>query len=224
MKKSIFILSLVLVYHTAFAQKLNFGLRAGLTSAQLVENVNGATGNTASITNVDIAAYLDFKYGNFTIQPGVGYFLKGGGGDGGSFSTGSVAYLSNVVLTLHYLEIPVNLIYNFPVKYGKFFVGAGPYVAYALSGNNEVLNIIVPTSSGSTGSQSNTANYPVSFGSGIGDLHRVDFGVNTLGGFRFKNGLELGFAFSPGLTNLVNASNVSTKNVTASFTVGYFFK
>jgi len=220
MKKLLLIVLIILSANLTFAQKVNLGIKLGLSSSTLVEELNGTTGNTGYIKNVDLGAYADIKFGNFTLQPGLAYYLKGGSGSNGAYSSGAGAVtFYDQELRLYYLELPVNVLYNFSIKAGKFFIGGGPYIAYAVSGKSQVF----ATTSGS-GSTTNSATTDVTFGSGANDLQRLDYGFDMLAGFRFNNGIELGFDCGVGSQNLSNQSNFNVKNATGSFTVGYFFK
>ncbi|MEO6520081.1 MAG: outer membrane beta-barrel protein [Mucilaginibacter sp.] len=221
MKKPLLILLIIISANLTFAQQVNFGLKLGISNSILLENYNGTTSSTGGINNVDIGAYADIKFGNFTVQPGLAYFLKGGGGGSSytySTSTGTATFYDQV-LRLHYIELPVNALYNIPIKAGKFFIGAGPYVAYAVVGKSETF-----TSTSNSGTVTKSSTTDVTFGSGVNDLQRFDYGINVLGGFRFNNGLELGIAYGLGLQNLSNQPNFSAKNATGSINIGYFFK
>lgn len=221
MKKTLLSLIIIFFVSPAIAQNVNFGLKAGITSSILVESYNGTTSTTGGINNVDIGAYADIKYGNFTLQPGLAYFLKGGGG-GSSYtysSSSGTATFYDQLIKLYYIELPVNAIYNIPIKAGKFFVGGGPYVAIAVAGKSEIVS-----STTAAGSSSSSATTDISFGSGTNHIRRGDYGMNVLGGFRFNNGLDLGLVYGFGLQNLSNQSNFSVKNASGSITVGYFFQ
>lgn len=223
MKKIIVLIALVFFNIVpALSQKTSFGIQLGLTGALLQEKFGGTTGPTQSITNVDPRIYADINYGHITVQPGLALFLKGGWGEAISYSSpNSNVLAATSELKLTYLQIPVNVLYNLPIKTGKFFVGGGPYIAMAVSGKNTAYFTAVNSGGNVTQNKTETS---VNFGSGANELQRFDYGFNVLGGFRFNNGLDLGLGYGIGLANITNDSNFIAKNLTFSVTVGYFFK
>jgi hypothetical protein len=121
--------------------------------------------------------------------------------------------------TFHYLELPVNLLYNFKIKPGKIFVGAGPYIGYLLSANGH-----------NTTTTNGTANYSETkfvVGNG-GDYKRIDLGVNFVAGIALKNGLLFNLAAYQGFTDILaptatNKFPPTTKNMALTLSAGYAF-
>jgi hypothetical protein len=220
--------TLFILFSTLFvsAQKIDFGVRLGFTEASLHGTYDGLSGNTGTVKNIDPMVCLDVNFGNLTVQPGLAFYVKGGGNtaiNSSSFYFDSMTGLSTIqssasLLKIYYLELPVNVLYNFPVKAGKFFIGAGPYLAMGVSATSEIYQ----SSNGNSTTQSNVKS-DVSFGSGQNDLRRFDLGINALGGFRFNKGIELALGFGQGLTNVSNDNSINAKNQTATVTLGYFF-
>ena len=207
MKKALMLFSLIGIINFSFAQSVSFGVKAGLNFSNVSSSGGGLTVTTSSTTGFHVGAVADIGFGNLSLQPGVLYSTKGGSLN---FSGGADK------LTLNYVEVPVNLLYNIPVGVGKLFIGGGPYVAFGLSGKSTLSGTATSTGSGSE-SQS------ITFGSASGDVKNPDFGVNILGGFRFKSGFSLSAGYGIGLANLSNESSISTKNNALSFSIGYFF-
>ncbi len=98
---------------------------------------------------------------------------------------------------------------------GKLFLGAGPYVAANIAGQNKI--------------QDNSGNKTTSdlkFGStSADDLKTVDLGLNVLGGYQFNTGLTLGGGYGYGLTNLRPNGNSDNKtsNRVWSFSIGFLY-
>jgi hypothetical protein len=207
MKKALLLLSLMGLINFSFAQSVSFGVNAGVNFSKISSSGNGLTLTSSNTTGFHVGAVADIGFGNLSLQPGILYSTKGGSinGSGGTEK-----------LTLNYVEVPVNLLYNIPLGVGKVFFGGGPYVALGLSGKATLTG--AATTSGS-GSESQN----VTFGSADGDVKNPDFGVNLLGGFRFTSGLSLSAGYGIGIANLSNSSGASTKNNVLSFSVGYFF-
>lgn len=122
-----FIFILIFSVTAAFAQKtdnskMSFALLGGIN----FQNLNGKASNGDKLTNDMI---LGFHLGvnvqmpiapQFYFQPG---FL---------FSTKGAKYPNGSSVKLSYLELPLNVVYKALVGNGKFMLGFGPYLAYAI--------------------------------------------------------------------------------------------
>ncbi len=121
--------------------------------------------------------------------------------------------------TLNYMEIPLNVVYNFPAGAHQVFLGAGPSIGYGLSGKNKA-TVMEP------GQPTTTEKNDVKFGGDEvnDDYKALDFGANILGGFKMNNGLFFKAGYTFGLSNISNDSETSYKNKGFAFSVGYMFK
>jgi hypothetical protein len=200
-----------LISVAAFAQTTKFGLKAGVNLPKYQFTETGTTiPDSRSTTNFHITGYADAPLGSYvSIQPGVS--LQG---KGGKFDVGGSTYEQNTL----WAEIPVNIVAKFPLGTGighKFFLGAGPYAAFAISGENKF-------TSGST-----TVKNDVQFGNESGDdIKGVDFGANFIGGFEMASGFTLGAGYGLGISDLrPNGSGGSGKqtNRVWSFSAGFLF-
>ncbi|MEZ0538475.1 porin family protein [Fibrella arboris] len=115
--------------------------------------------------------------------------------------------------TLNYLELPIQLAYSLEVGEGNVVIGAGPYVAYALSGKSTA------TFGGQTMTESvdfSTSDAP----------KRLDYGLYVSGGYELYSGLGLSVYYAPGLANLSKSnsgSDVTGKNTSYGISLSYFF-
>ncbi|MCS4227560.1 porin family protein [Sphingobacterium sp. BIGb0165] len=187
----------------AFAQGgLGYGLRAGVNIPKYsIEN-----GSSESNTGFFVTGYLDAPVSPyFSIQPGLSLQNKGA-----KWSIGDGNNSAEVKQSVMSLDIPVNLVAKLPTGgSGNFFIGAGPYVGFGLSGKNKA--------SGNGGK----VETDVKFGSGDGDeLKRTDFGVNFLAGYQLTNGFQINAGYGLGLTNLAPNSG-SIKNRVWSVGIGF---
>ncbi|WP_461451511.1 outer membrane beta-barrel protein [Mucilaginibacter sp.] len=130
-------------------------------------------------------------------------------------ANGGENFTAKSKLSIDYLELPVNFLYNMPVKGGKFFIGGGPYLAYGLSGKGKTTEII--TSNGNTTTTYSETNS--NFGSE--GLRRFDFGLGALGGFELNNGISISAGFEHDLTNIEQSGTNNTKNEVFMASVGY---
>ncbi len=212
------IIFIALVSFSAFAQKgssnIKIGVKAGATFATIAFSGNGSqTSNSQTLTSLFLGGNVDFPISPiFSVQPGLSIVGKGdkesdddGNGNTSSFTT-----------NLMYLEVPVNLLANFRTASGKFFIGAGPYFAFAVSGQSkgEVKN----------GSQSVSATTTLKFGtSDDSDLKGTDLGVNFLAGYELQSGLSINAGYGLGLSNLAPKPIGNQKSSNRVFSVGLGF-
>lgn len=188
MKKLLFICVGLLMGTVAFAQtsSLGFGLKAGVNFPKY--NFSGSNSNfeTNSSTNFHVTGFLDAPLGrNFSVQPGIS--LQGKGGELLSSSVGTVT--QNTM----WLEVPVNLVAKVPMGNSNFFIGAGPYIGFGLSGKNKYDSDWV------------SAEEEFEFGSD-GTLKSTDFGVNFIAGFHLGQGFLIHAGYGLGLSD-IRASN-----------------
>lgn len=119
---------------------------------------------------------------------------------------------------ISYIEVPINLAYAFGSS-TKFIVGAGPYVAYGLSGKNDYSITSGNTTVGSV-------NEDIKFGSGSTEVSRLDYGAHAIAGVLFQNGFLLKVNYGLGLSNLYssNTNGASYKQKYLGASLVYFFK
>jgi hypothetical protein len=168
----------------------------------------GVTRSDASIMGFKAGVIVDLGItGKLSIQPGIFYSIKG---SNQKWSAGPLSINQDIII--NYVEVPVNIQYEIvDVKVGKVFVGAGPYLGYAISGKTRGIS---PT----------TAESDLSIGSDASDLIKaMDLGVNVNAGFLLGKGLFARLQYGMGLTNTSSAPANSIKNSCFSISVGYFF-
>ncbi|QIH36089.1 porin family protein [Sphingobacterium sp. DR205] len=184
----------------AFAQGgLGYGLRAGVN----IPKYSTSFGDTKSNTGFFVTGYLDAPVSPyFSVQPGLS--LQNKGAKWLETSNGDV---KESVMSL---DIPVNLVAKLPTGgSGNFFIGAGPYVGFGLSGKQKATGGDVKFEE------------DIEFGSGEGKhLKRTDFGVNFLAGYQLTNGFQINAGYGLGLTNLAPNSG-SIKNRVWSVGIGF---
>lgn len=218
MKKTLLIAALAFIACAATAQqnKISWGVKASYNFAKIDASVSDPTfgnfsGSSDNLHSFGFGAFAEIGLGDKgSFQPGISYIRKGG-----ASTTDDTGVFVHEKTNFDYLEIPLNFLYNVPLKAGKVFIGMGPYVAMGLSAKSKTDD--TSTDDGT----SNTTS--IKFGSGENDLKRMDFGINALGGFRFNSGIEIGGGMGFGLSNLTNVSSVKTHNHTISISAGYFF-
>ncbi len=216
MKKIILIAAGFLFGSAAFAQvgTTKWGIRAGVNLAKYrVSNGDEAVSSSNS-TNFQVTGYADVPVGSyFWVQPGIS--LQG---KGGKWESDDIANVKRENSTLE-IGVPVNLVAKLPIAQGtNFYMGAGPYISYAVSGRQK--------SSASVAGASGSSERDIEFGNSNGDdLRPFDAGVNFLAGFELGGGFQVGAGYGLGLTDLApdNSSNSTLKNRVLSFNVGFSF-
>jgi len=193
MKNLILILIIcVAFYFTGNAQSVRFGINAGAAFANYTTTIDGTKANDQTKTGFAAGILVDIPLGTgFSFQPGLNFVQKG---TKEKDSDGSNTL--NASLNVNHIEVPLNLVYNTGGGNGGFFIGAGPSIAYGLSGDWKVTD----------GTESYSEK--IKFGSTESDdLRRLDMGANFLAGYRLNNGLTLSANYNLGLSNLIPVSD-----------------
>ncbi|HEY1023952.1 MAG TPA: outer membrane beta-barrel protein [Sphingobacteriaceae bacterium] len=186
-----------------------FGIKAGV-------NVHRYIFVQKRSYNVDSRSAIGYQISGFfdtpvapliSFQPGFALVQKGGDYTG-----------NNDIPVQHrfvWFQIPVHLVGKIPVRRGNYFIGAGTYGGFALTGRKTV-NL----------PDQHTRN-PISFGyNPTDDSEYDDFGVSFTGGFRTARGITLQLGYEQGLTDLrPDGFGIDGKrtNRVYSFSVGYSF-
>lgn len=190
MKKLFFIALICVASHfTGNAQNTRFGFTAGVAFANYKAKADDGTDESSnSKTGITAGVLADIPVSkHFSFQPAVNFVQKGTKDEE---TSGGVT--EKFKLTVNCIEVPLNFLYNVPGNTGNFFIGAGPSLAFALSGKLKF----------DDGTNSVTEN--VKFGSSDNDdMKGLDLGANFMTGYCFPNGLFLSVNYNMGLSNLV---------------------
>jgi len=207
MKKILLLAALAVSAQALFAQG-RFGLRAGVNFANQKIKVN-AFGQNVSQTGDGIVSFHIGGTGEFPlaenifVQPSLILTGKGMNFNG----TDDMGNDVKAKIRPFYLELPVNLIYKYPLDNFSIFGGAGVAPAFGLFG--KVKN----------GDTEEDAFQDEGF-------KRFDFGVNFLAGAEVGGNMQFSFNFTQGLMNIANISDddidVKWKNKVISISFAYF--
>lgn len=195
----------------AFAQgqPMGFGIKAGVNFPKYNFSGDNTTIETDASTNFHVTAFLDAPIVTdyLYVQPGVSLQGKGAKFAEGSFLGRDYAWTQNTM----WLEVPVNIVAKAPTgQAGHLFVGAGPYLAFGLSGKDKV--------SGDNGSIESD----FKFGKDE-DMKGMDFGLNFIAGYQLNNGLMIHGGYGLGLTDLTPDGGGDAKQTNRVWTVGLGF-
>ncbi|MDQ8005526.1 MAG: porin family protein [Pedobacter sp.] len=217
MKRILLLLTLAAGLTTAVNAQdkpVSFGVKAGVTFPKITASTMGISLNTSSKTSFYVGGIADINISPiFSFQPGLTYVGKGGKFDIREMAEQMGADPEDlngadaITFNYSYLELPLNLLANFNAGTGKVFIGAGPYAAYALSANIKA----------------GDEKIDAEFGSEDGQLKRMEFGLNFLGGYKLSNGLNIHAGYGLGLSNTENSNEGNTKNKVFSVGLGFNF-
>jgi len=204
MKKLVLFFALAVAGQLVSAQEVKYGIKAGVNFANQIYKEEDISFTPSTVTSFHIHGLVDYGVSSFfSIQPGFGISGKG-------FKIGEDG--ASVKADLMYVEVPVNFLAKFPMSsVGKFFVGAGPYAAFGISGKTKVEGSGVSMSSDKL------------FDEEEGAYKRGDFGVNVLAGIEFTKGFTLNANYGLGLSNISRDNEGTAKNKVVSVSVGFLF-
>lgn len=208
------------------AQKSSAIIRGGVNLANVSTTDNGGIDDAKMLTSFQVGVIGDLNITSFlALQPGVIFTGKGTKTQSGN--EGDANYY-RATSNPYYVEVPVNLVFKTPTGPGKFFVGAGPYIAMGIAGKNKVEGRIAGVAFSSEESIKWSNDDPTTLnqeeGSGFGIMKRFDYGLNgTIGveASRFVISANYGL----GLAKLQSGSGGSgednnNKHRVLSFTLG----
>lgn len=218
--KKLFLIAILFAFSIAgIAQSSSIGLQVGanLASATIKEASISLSPDSkfgflaGAVIDVPLSTSISFRPELNFIQKG--FELKS------SSSFGGFTYSSEDKVTLNFVELPLNFVYNITAGDHRVFVGAGPTFAYGVSGKSK-------SKSTATGQPTIEEEADINFGGDEmqDDLKAFDLGANVLAGFKMNNGMFFRAAYGLGFSNLSHHSDDSFKNKGFSFTIGFMFK
>jgi hypothetical protein len=183
---TLLMLMILLTSVTTFAQQTKIGFTAGAAFSKLKAKADNVSFSYDFKLGITAGLFVDVPLSsNFSFQPALNLVQKGG--------SLKLESLSDK-MTLNYLEVPLNFIYNTAATHG-FFIGAGPAMAFGLSGKDKTTD----------GTESE--NDKIKFGSGEDEVKRFEFSANVISGYRFNQGFMFSANYDFGFTNLANADS-----------------
>ena len=214
MKKIIFILFVLCLQLTGFAQKSRVGFFIGPVFSDLRGTVDGKKliGDTKSGFAAGFLVDAPIK-NHFDFQPTLYYVQKGTIKQKPLGPTQK----DEISIELRYAELDLNFLYNTNGAKGSFFIGAGPSISFNLPSKT------LTKSPGDLKSETE-----ITFGNAISNNYRgVDFGANFLTGFKMSGGFFVSANYSLGLRNLIPEASLAkgdTKNTCFGVSLGWLIK
>ncbi len=208
MKRPILFAFIALFSANVSAQKIGVQIGGNLASTSIEERFSGGSlkPDTESKIGFLIGALAEIPFSSLiSLRPELNFIQKGYKFEEGS--PGDDRYTENV--TLNYIELPLNFIYNAPVGTGTFFVGAGPNFSFGLSGKqkttetgdlDETIDVKFDGKENATATDDKL------------HLKGFDFGGNLLAGYKMSNGLSLNIGYTLGVSNISPDKDATYKN------------
>jgi hypothetical protein len=198
---------LLIICGLAFTLGLNAQLRFG---AKVGGTMSSAFVKVGNVTDDAYKARLGFLIGgmmeysfteSFALQPELLYVLNGAKRKA---TTGLDQLSPEATISMHNIQLPVNLKYKFGVEDLKFYVTAGPSFSFIAGANVKSNNISVNLLEGDEG------------------FKRLDLGLGVGLGVELRK-IAIGAAYNYGLLNITKENDVTVKTGTFALSVGYFF-
>lgn len=207
------VLGMIFLASTTFGQskrpeleKINDGKKTAKTYFDLMVNLQSNNlnygGSNSALSDfkkplMGIQAGASFQAGitpRFSVVPEL-YFMR----KGGKLKASNPLTNHESTLRLNTLELPVLARFHF----GKFYMNAGPSIAYNLSGSNEI----------------NDHSTKLSFGNSGEGFKRFDAGIQMGGGFEFpfkRRRIALDIRYNYGLTDIAYNRDIYNRAVMIS--------
>lgn len=236
MKQLLIVLFLLVVQNSQAQFRYGAELAGSYNKMSDNKNVWGATAITKSTFGGSIGAIAEYGLiPHLYVQPGILFTMKSSNEEattkvsiGIPVSSFNIAANGGVTMKqaskFYYVEVPVNILYKWGQPGGnRFFVGAGPYVAYGVAGKQTVKQDI---SAGAfifsfDSSIRNTTSQ--TFADDSFGYQKLDYGFKVCEGYEFSNGLFFRGEFALGIPNLSNYPDAKSRNMSFSLRVGYLF-
>jgi hypothetical protein len=204
--------------------KVHLGIEAGGNLNNLYHRSEDNTGSNELKVGFHGGVMMNVELGkHFAFEPGVRYIMKGG--ELTSTSTDGVFTTEHKEkLTFHYIEMPLNIVYN-SGEWGtnSFMIGAGPYFSYLANAEDKVKDKV----SGPDGTVINTGQHklPVGDPDNVGTVRYYDAGAGAFIGYQMRSGVYVKGGAEFGLLDLQKNVNTlgdfNNRNYNFLLTVGY---
>jgi hypothetical protein len=209
MKKLILLIYAGLCSFTvACGQAVKLGVLVGPNLSTIGSQNTVSFGETAGLELGGHAGlFTEITAGSWSIEPGLVYADIGGKVNLGFEVAG------NETVSLQYLQVPVNLVYNTAGR--KFFFGGGPYIGFGLSGS---INGSITAAEFIPASAPSPFNLKYTFNSG----NSPDYGINLLAGVHLEGGTIFTIGCGLGLRQATSGNTfIAVRNDVISISIGH---
>lgn len=226
MKKVFFLLTAMAAGLAAGAQ-LSLGIQATGNLSGANVKFEGATAVSKKRSVLPGAAFVaNYHFSDqLAIRTGIHYLQNGitvntAGFDPQNGDLGEIQL--KAVSKLHYLQLPVSILYFIPAGATKFYVGAGGFTGYGIGGTTKLSGTYtLPNGNHETVTDKQDAFKKESDG-GAG-LRRFDWGAGFTAGAEFAGKWFVQAAYQLSLADIDPSKESVYKNRSAQLSIGYFF-
>lgn len=226
------LLAMLFIGLTPASSQVSLGIRAGYTASNMhitgeapgSFSVSGGSMETYHGWHVDLLLDVPLAPGLY-LQPAFRYVTKGTGLKDATDHKGELSGIyipRGSSLRLNYLEMPLSVVYKYPLGKGRITAGAGPYVAYGLNGRYSY-NIVQDGRTVSRNSKDVQFTRKNNDNLAVLRMHPWDAGANFSIGYEFFSCLTLGANYSLGLTDNDRQELTSSKNRYVGISLGFLF-
>lgn len=208
--KKMFLISALVLFVLPFyasAQDTRIGASAGITVSDVSGTVNEM--NHTVKTGFIASILVDYPIGKrVAFQPSLSYVQKG--------NVKKEDATGRIINALRYAELNPNFLFNINTSPTRFYIGAGPSIAFNL-----------PSKQVTDPNEGDKSYRDITFGKTMeNDFKGFDYGVNFIAGVRFSNHIFFNASYNLGLRNLSTneTDGSSIKNTYFAFQMGYLFK
>jgi hypothetical protein len=231
MKRSQFLFLLAFVLFSQLMNAQTSGrIQAGLNLSNISTTAGGRVNDANALRTLQAGVIGDFQLGGpIFLQPGLLYSGKGSKVQSGT--EGANGYFRQT-FNPYYLEIPVTLVVKTPaLGMGRFFAGAGPYLAVGIRGKNKtegrtLLGVNYNIERDIQFSNDDPSTLTEEEGAGFGIIKRFDYGMNAVAGFEGSS-MVLSAGYGLGLAKIHSGagsgSDHNNKYRVISLSLGFKF-
>jgi Outer membrane protein beta-barrel domain len=231
--KKLLLSAAVLVAAFGANAQVSFGGHVGANFASGKSTFTGTPSSSQTLktkVGLTIGAVAEIEFGNgLSFRPELNFIQKGGKlseTETRNVGVGTITTVSTENLSMGYLQLAPNFVYNFEAGSGKVFVGAGPDIAFGMGGKDKSTYATTSTVAGFPGT-SGSADVKVKFDgkkdATDNDVHfkGLDFGINVLAGYKLSNGAFISAGYTIGLSNISPYDKTTYKNSGFNIKLGY---
>jgi len=212
MRRFLISAAILIVALPSFSQ-VQFGAQLGANVANLKTDLSGLSLDTKSsfLAVAGVLAEIPMV-SDFYFRPELNFIQKGAKWENSSGKS---------VVTLNYIELPLNFAYKINAGPGNVYFGLGPNLSFGISGKEKDtdngLGISETTKikfDGEKNSESTDEYY---------HLKAFDFGANVFAGYQLNIGAFMGVGYTLGFANIYPDDGYSYKNRGFFIKLGYMF-
>ncbi|QBR12803.1 porin family protein [Sphingobacterium sp. CZ-2] len=210
--RKLFLITLVSCISTAAMAQVSYGLKGGVNLGKFSEAFSDELKDYEKMNpSFYVTGFADIPVApQFSIQPGLSLQGKGAKYEGEVNGTSG-----KITVNIMSLEIPVNAVYYIPAGTGNVFLGAGPYVGYALSGTYK--SVV-------SGNDDASVEEDIDFSGDDKEANAFEAGLNFMAGYKLSNGFLINAGYGLGLTKIAADDDAPNyKNRVLSFGIGFQF-